>query len=100
VTGPPHARIGVAVRGARPGGNGRAALTAREREVLRLMAVEGLSNPEMALRLHVSRTTVATHVAHILRKVGAPTRLKAVAVAYQNGWLGASSRPAVRRAHG
>jgi DNA-binding CsgD family transcriptional regulator len=55
-------------------------LTPREAEVLKLM-VEGLSNSEMATRLFVSLTTVKSHVASILRKLGVRDRTQAVVVA-------------------
>lgn len=59
-------------------------LTAREREVVRLIA-EGASNPQIAARLHVSRSTVSTHVEHILRKFGTRSR---VSVAVRAAALG------------
>jgi two-component system, NarL family, response regulator LiaR len=57
-------------------------LTARELEILRLM-VHGDSNPDIAEKLFVSRSTVKFHVSNILMKLEAATRTEAVAIAVQ-----------------
>jgi DNA-binding NarL/FixJ family response regulator len=60
------------------------ALTAREQEVLRLVA-EGLLNQEIAEQLHVSEATVKTHISHIFSKLGARDRAAAIVYAYDHG---------------
>jgi DNA-binding NarL/FixJ family response regulator len=59
-------------------------LTAREREILRLIAT-GLSNAEIGQRLYISETTVKTHVTHILQKMGLHDRVQAIVLAHQTG---------------
>jgi DNA-binding NarL/FixJ family response regulator len=59
-------------------------LTAREREVLALIAA-GLSNAEIAGELHLSPLTAKTHVSRILGKLDARDRVQLVVMAYQTG---------------
>ncbi|HEV2370292.1 MAG TPA: response regulator transcription factor [Acidimicrobiales bacterium] len=61
-----------------------ASLTQRELEVLRAVA-RGLSNSEISDELYISETTVKTHVAHILTKLGLRDRIQAVVLAYESG---------------
>ena len=58
-------------------------LTAREREILQLLA-DGMSNAEVAAKLFISQETVKSHVRHILAKLEADTRTHAVAIALRD----------------
>ncbi|MFD8931590.1 response regulator [Streptomyces mirabilis] len=67
-------------------------LSAREREVLALVA-KGTSNREIARVLFISEATVKTHLTHLYAKLGVNDRAAAVAVAYDRGILGDAPRP-------
>ena len=85
-----RARIGTA----EPRGDGKvlASLTAREREVLRLIAA-GRSNREIASVLFIAPKTASVHVSNILGKLGAASRTEAAAIAHREGLI---SEPTAR----
>ncbi|WP_329116980.1 response regulator transcription factor [Streptomyces sp. NBC_01465] len=64
-------------------------VTAREREVLVLVG-RGMSNAEVADRLHISPGTAKTHVASLLSKLGVRDRVKLVILAYEAGLVSPS----------
>ena len=72
------------------------ALTAREQEVLALVA-QGRSNREIAGQLFISAKTVSVHVSNMLAKLGAAGRTEAVAVARRRGYLSDGPLTGVRR---
>jgi DNA-binding NarL/FixJ family response regulator len=65
---------------------GPAGLTAREVEVLRLLA-QGLSNKDIAARLVITPKTAGNHIEHIYSKIGATNRTAASLFAMQHGLL-------------
>jgi DNA-binding NarL/FixJ family response regulator len=75
----------------RPPSGALARLTAREREVLGLIAT-GLSNTEISERLSMSVPTVKTHISRILAKLGARDRAQLVVIAFQAGLVVALCR--------
>jgi len=62
-----------------------ASLTTRERQVIILLA-EGLSNKEIAARLHIAVDTVKSHVHKVLEKLALGSRLAVAAFTYAQGW--------------
>ena len=99
------ARVRAAVRripATRPNGGAKpemgASLTAREREVLELLA-GGLNQTEIAAKLYISPKTVGGHIQRVLTKLGVHSRAQAVALAHEQGLvevLGHSLVPTLR----
>ncbi len=69
------------------------ALTERETDVLSLLA-NGKANKEIAMQLHISETTVKTHVSNILTKLGVPSRTQAALYAVR---IGLASLPSIEK---
>jgi len=76
--------MGALTSGDRPAANALADLTARELEVLRMIA-QGLSNQRIAEELVLSEKTVKTHVSSILMKLNVGDRTQAAAIAWRTG---------------
>jgi DNA-binding NarL/FixJ family response regulator len=81
----------VATRVLRAARSDEPSLSAREVEILELVA-RGTTNREAAERLFISEATVKTHLIHIYAKLGVPDRASAVAAAYDRGLLQPRSR--------
>jgi DNA-binding CsgD family transcriptional regulator/tetratricopeptide (TPR) repeat protein len=89
--------VAATVSGARLAGptTGDTVLTAREREVLTLVA-EGLTNREIGKRLFISEKTASVHLSNVMAKLNVSSRTEAVTVAHRRGLLdviGPSGRP-------
>jgi DNA-binding NarL/FixJ family response regulator len=89
-------RLDVAAPGeeapAVPADHSELGLTARELEVLRLIA-EGCTNRQIAERLFISQKTASVHVSHILGKLNAENRVQAAGIAHRLELLDTSSVP-------
>jgi len=80
-------RLVAAAPGSSPDGRlAKARLTAREQEVLRLMAA-GRSNGEIGAELYLGVETIKTHVANVLAKLNVRDRTQAVVLAYESGFV-------------
>jgi DNA-binding NarL/FixJ family response regulator len=84
--GEQHTDVALARAAPRPGSPNRPTITAREAEVLRLMAL-GHSNKEIAQTLNIAVKTVEVHKANAMRKLGLSGRIDVIKYAVLQGWL-------------
>ena len=84
--GEQHMDVALARAAPRPGSPNRPTITAREAEVLRLMAL-GHSNKEIAQTLTIAVKTVEVHKANAMRKLGLSGRIDVIKYAVLQGWL-------------
>jgi two-component system response regulator DevR len=73
-------------RARQPVGSRRAALSASQVSILRLIS-RGHSNREIATEVHLSENTVKTHIQEIFRKLGVRNRVEAAILAGKSGWI-------------
>jgi two-component system response regulator DevR len=73
-------------RAPQPAGSRRAALSASQVSILRLIS-RGHSNREIAAEVHLSENTVKTHIQEIFRKLGVRNRVEAAILAGKSGWI-------------
>jgi DNA-binding NarL/FixJ family response regulator len=83
----------------RRAGHAAEELTAREREILGLVAA-GVPNKQIALRLGIRSKTVKSHLTHIFRRIGGSDRLQAARWAQRHGVVAAERGPGSRRTKG
>ena len=86
------AELDAVAKPAAPRGQAPSALTAREQEVLELLA-RGLTNGQIGKQLYISTKTVSVHVSNLLAKLGASGRTEAAAIAHRRGLLPEARRP-------
>jgi DNA-binding NarL/FixJ family response regulator len=79
-----HDEVPTPMHDPSPAPAGRAPLTAREVEIVALV-VDGLTNPEIGKRLHISARTVQSHVAAAMRKLEARSRTQLAVLALRAG---------------
>ena len=87
-----HAHVAVGDETEKDQAERTPSLSRRQAQVLVLVA-EGATDGEIALRLHLTRKTVAHYVEHSRRRLGAVSRAQAIAVAMRHGLLSEPSEP-------